>query len=635
MLQPDDRENQQRVPRPTQQAIAGLAGGVVLDLLDPVWFARVDVDVEPIDEQPTEAQEIAAALQLQLGEKVERLKCPPVDELNALGRDLSKRAYIEHPDGLERVSDLTEADLNDRLHGIHRRLFRGLSDLDAAILREWKARATGAGFFYGRQNPWLPTQLIHHAGRRAPTRQIILAALMLTMVEGTNSLNISAPEAFRMFGIPASTWWHGIAWLEQADLLRRFHSHKDNRKAQKSHHAGEKKGPRPASVQFSDNCYIPTPRLLAMRREVLAAFGAADAEANEAARVELVEQRKARARQQRADARDQKRREQGQLPFMVAGQDAPAWALSLIDAAWLSAIEAKAARRAEAVWYGWGDFDSLHVGETSRPDHALDVEQLGELERLAGVDVDGRHVASIARHAADPELEHPEAARVELHVPELQPDAIEHPEAELRYGPGVLPALSRPSSTPARGTWRVSDTLPGAGAPLDVDAAPARPGAPCAGGLSVPSRASQLPSNDQTDLPVGDRTERKQASDATERPPAQGAPGRAGAASTSSGAPAPVIATAAAGDGWGRVDWTDRTVHDCPLATWANDANEPSPPDETGSGRALAPRQTKTARTAAAAELRRQLDGAGTFASSNPELAATILAQLRRFDVDD
>ena len=593
MLQPPDRENQQREHRPRQQAIPGLAGGVVLDLLDPVWFARVDVDVEPIDNQPSEAQEIAQDLQLKLGERVKH-KCPSIEDLNTLGRDVSRRAYIEHPEGLEFVADYTEDELNERLHGIHRRLYRGLSALDAAIMREWKARASGFGVFYGKQHPHLPSQFLHLAGRRAPARQKVLAILMLAMVHGTNSLNLSAPEAFKLFDIPGSTWWNCIAWLERADLFRRFHSHKDNRKAQKSHHAGEKKGPRPASVQFSDNCYIPTPRLLAMRPAILAAFKVAGAEANEAARLELVEQCKARARQQRADARDRKRREQGQLPFMVPGQDAPAWALSLIDVAWLSAIEAKAGRRAEAWWYGWADVDALQLGATLLPEYALDPDQLGELEHLVDVDVDGRHVASIGRHAADPQLEHPEAARIELRIPELQPDAIEHPEAEYRYGLGVLPTLSRPSRRPARGTWRVSDTLPGAGAPVDVDAAPARPGGPCAGGLSTPPRAVQLPSKEWTDVPFEKRTERKQARGGVDRPPAHGPPGRAGAASTSTGAPAPVTATAAAHDGWGRQDWTERTQHDCPLATWADGTNEPAQPSDTGGGRALAPRQRKT-----------------------------------------
>jgi hypothetical protein len=344
---------------------------VALPLFESSWLREAARELE--DDKPgsaiaehSELAELVDELQEGLRFHGERpaYAVPDLRYVDAL-ETTACRAYCEHPPGLEHVARMSTAELATRIEWVHKHRGRGLSDLDRAVQEEWQARALGLGYFYGRAEPWLPPQLVELAGRRAPVRRVILAALCLSIVKRANGVHLSAADAQRLWSIAPSTWWSAIAWLEARGLLVRLRSYKPN-----DGHG------RSSLVQFGSNWYGPAPELVAIVDRVLAAFGASSPAAIEAeqarAHDELLEARRARARAQRE-------RERPEL-----GKPAPGWAMAVAAAAFAAAAStaanADAGHRLEAM--RTGELAITDAIGRDPPPPPLDVELELELERL-------------------------------------------------------------------------------------------------------------------------------------------------------------------------------------------------------------------------------------------------------------
>ena len=382
--------------------LGGIEGTQLPAWCEPRLLERVADELEhptmPGDAPPSELEEIAAELQQGLRFDGSRPKYtfPELAHLEQLD-GTALRAYCEHPDLPIDLAKLTTKELAKRLRHLWRRRGRGLSELDHAVQREWSARSLGFGYFYAQPEPHLPAQLVQLAGRRAATqRRLVLAAVCISLVRGALGLTISAPEAERLWGIPASTWWQVIAWLEERGLVVRMRRWKNNAITR------DAKGERLPPVQFCPNWIGPGPVLLARLDEIVGAFRKGTPDENRAAQEMLLEQRRERARVQR-------RRERGELPTI--GEASPAWvvvlgrvlhddALAVVagdeaDERWKDALAAERGRAAEVLG---GPRRELEVPPS--PDLAADVEALEALGELGPAEL--RDLAVALRDAARP-----------------------------------------------------------------------------------------------------------------------------------------------------------------------------------------------------------------------------------------
>lgn len=403
---PHSRLSAERVSRTAEHQL-GILGGIEGTQLaawcDPSLLERVADELEhPTtasgDAPPSELDEIAADLQQGLRFDGSRPKYtfPKLEHLEQL-EGTARRAYCEHPPTLGDVARMTTRELAKRLRHLWLRRGRGLSELDHAVQREWSARSLGFGYFYAQPEPHLPAQLVHLAGRRAATqRRLVLAAVCLSLVRGALGLTISAPEAERLWSIPASTWWQVIAWLEERGLVVRMRRWKNNAITR------DAKGERLPPVQFCPNWIGPGPALLARLEEIVGAFAKGSAEENRAAQALLLEQRRERARVQR-------RRERGELP--TVGASSPAWVIVLgqvmhgeamavvagdeADERWKDALAADRGRRADVLG---GPRRELEAPPS--PDVVADLEALEALGELEPAEL--RDLAATLRDAARP-----------------------------------------------------------------------------------------------------------------------------------------------------------------------------------------------------------------------------------------
>ncbi len=399
-------------PNPVQVPLAGIPGGVQWDLFSPDWLEEAAAttgdggDDEDAGEGSAELDEVLGDLQQSLGfGGRSSYEVPELAQVAELPVDEDARAYVEHPDGFGFVREMTNPELADRLGWLYKHRGRGLSELDVAVQREWTARALGVGYFYGRdRDPALPPQLVELVGRRAPVRRLVLAVLCVSMLKRTNGVCISAPEAFMLWGVPASTWWNVIAWLEERGLLVRLRRWKNN--------ASERHTDAP--VQLVANWYGPGPELVAIRDAVLAAYGddEVDDEIRAEARRVLLEARRDRRRRARRAARD---------PFVLE-LDAPGWVVAVGRAAYAAVADELGAERdlgrAREILSGARSWAEVLEDEVDPcPVVKIDEDLAAELERLGveGVDVTPAELEQRARLAEledlDAQLEHEASLR--------------------------------------------------------------------------------------------------------------------------------------------------------------------------------------------------------------------------------
>lgn len=363
-----------------QAPLAGLPGGVQWDLFPAKFIAQVAV--EHVEETRPRVDEIDAVYaELQQGLRFDGTRPEyEVPDLSAIAElPIEARAYCEHPPEHARVETMDSAELADRLNWLFLHRGRALSSLDRAIQREWCARALGYGYFYARQQPWLPVQLVELVGgERAFKRRIVFAALCQALVKRANGIHISAPEAESLWGISESTWWAVIAWLEARGLLVRLRQFKNTPKREKGQ----------SPVQLDANWYGPGPVLLQHRTRVLAAYGDKRAAEEDRAREHerLIELRRFRRRARRRRDRERERRRRGET-IERPGQDAPEWLLFAASLAYEAHAEqvlaAHAAERAAALLEGrrsWAEISEDAAATIPMPGPSA----LGlELERLA------------------------------------------------------------------------------------------------------------------------------------------------------------------------------------------------------------------------------------------------------------
>ena len=384
---------------PVQTPLAGLPGGVQWDLFPAKFIAQVAV--EDAKETRARVDEIDAVYaELQQGLRFDGTRpAYEVPDLSAIAElPIEARAYCEHPPEHARVETMDSAELAERLNWLFLHRGRALSSLDRAIQREWCARALGYGYFYARQQPWLPVQLVELVGgERAFKRRIVFAALCQALVKRANGLHISAPEAESLWGISESTWWAVIAWLEARGLLVRLRQFKNTPKREKGQ----------SPVQLDANWYGPGPVLLQQRARVLAAYGDKRAAEEDRTREHerLIELRRSRRRVRRRRDRERERRRRGET-IERPGQDAPEWLLFAASLAYEAHAEqvlaAHAAERAAALLEGrrsWAEISEDAAATIPMPGPSA----LGlELERLAVSQVIPdpemlRHQARLAR----------------------------------------------------------------------------------------------------------------------------------------------------------------------------------------------------------------------------------------------
>ncbi len=406
------------------------------ELIPPEW---VTSSAEPVAESGpapvTELEEIHDGLQESLLEPP-RYQAPDVEHLRQLAAHVpiaSRNAKIDHPESVTRVCDvaqLSTAELAERVAvWVHRHRRRGLSDLDLACQREWSARALGVGYFYGRSfRPWLPMELVGVCGpRRAPVREMVLAALSLSLVKGRNGICIGAPDAEMLWGIPASTWWACIAWLEKAGLLVRMRRFKNN----------DVKGQAP--VHLCPNWYGPGPVLLSMRSVVFAAFKVGHDDIAAELREQERQNRCRRRRTINVRLANVVRRRRGLPPAPPPGRPAPSWAMRV--------CAELGAERLDAC-------EHAHARDRARELLAGNVVELGGPTPPAPVAScpRGELVEKLVRAGVETEAELAEL--VEAQTPAIQPaPAIPPQPVGGPPGPGGEPI----PGAPARGAPRASD----------------------------------------------------------------------------------------------------------------------------------------------------------------------------------
>lgn len=365
-----------RSPRTAEHQLGILGGleGTQIAWCEPRWLEAVASRLEEGEAAPlSEADELAAELQQALRWDGSRpaYRFPELAHLFSL-EGLARRAYCEHPSHLEHVAEMTTAELAGRLEWLHLHRSRCLSPLDEAVQREWTARSLGFGHWYGAPEPQLPAQLVELAGRRAPVRRTVLAAVCRTICLGAVGMTISAPDAERLWQIPASTWWNVLAWLEQRGLIIRMHRYKNNRG----------RGPGVAPVQWCADWIGPGPELMKRARKIIAAFGGGTDDDRAEVHEELVSMR-------RQSAREQRRRARGDA---TTGAPSPAWVIVLghvvlEDAARAAAADEAGERFAAILENGPGELGELLGRDppTPRPPGPDVSSRLEELARLGDV----------------------------------------------------------------------------------------------------------------------------------------------------------------------------------------------------------------------------------------------------------
>jgi len=215
-------------------------------------------------------------------------------------RSIRDPSLVEHSEETAYLARLNDVQLALHLGYVHKHKHRGLSDADMAAQDEWRARAIGFSYLYGRDRKpqaqeWLIADL-RELGIRSAVANSVVALLELAVVKGLNGICLSAPDFRVLYGVAPSSFWYAVGILEDEGVLERIGMVKPNQ------------GPAPAHTD--SNCYVPGTWL---RERIPAILGVHDrhteefkGEANQARAINRNRMR-ARRRTHNAKVRDRNR----------------------------------------------------------------------------------------------------------------------------------------------------------------------------------------------------------------------------------------------------------------------------------------------------------------------------------------
>lgn len=173
-------------------------------------------------------------------------------------------SLVTHSEETSFLAGLSDRKLALRLGYARKHKHRGLSEVDLAAQDEWRARALGFAYLYGRDREpvaqaWLLAELSELGFRsHAAIARRILGLLELAIVKGRNGLCLSAPDYRVLYGGSLSSFWVAVARLEEEGVLERV-------EMSKPHESG--RGPK---THRDANCYVPGPWL---RKRIPAVLG--------------------------------------------------------------------------------------------------------------------------------------------------------------------------------------------------------------------------------------------------------------------------------------------------------------------------------------------------------------------------